>query len=339
MDVLHWLLDADPALRWQVLQDLTDASADVVASERAQVATSGWGAALLAQQSPDDGQWDGGTYRPGWVDRTKPFFDAWTATTYALLDLVDLGLDPGSPQARRAIALVRENSRWEATDTPFFDGETEPCINGMAVRIGAYFGQDVDGVVRRLLSDRLPDGGWNCWAEFGATVSSFHTTLTVIEGLLGWQRAAVAAAPDGGAWRQVDEGLARQVEDARRTGEEYLLQRSLFRRRSDGAAADPRFTMFSYPPRWYYDVLRSLDYLRAASQVSGVAGAGPARDPRCAEAIALVRGKRQVDGRWLLENAHQGPTHLELDGPADGFPSRWNTLRALRVLRWWDGAG
>jgi hypothetical protein len=311
MEVLGWLLDSDPALRWQVLRDLTDSAPEVVAAERARVATEGWGAQLLALQG-SDGQWDGGTYRPGWADDSKPFFDAWTATTYVLLDLVHLGVDPHSRAARHAVEQVRGNSRWEATGTPFFTGETEPCVNGMALSIGAYFGEDVDGIAERLLGDQLSDGGWNCWAEYGAKVSSFHSTLTVLEGLLAWQQAG---------------GSSSEVESARRRGEEYLLERKLFRRRSNGQVADPRFTMFSYPPRWYYDVLRALDYLRST-------GAEP--DPRCADAIELLLDKRLDDGTWALENSHQGPAHLEMEGP-DGFPSRWNTLRALRVLQWWNG--
>jgi hypothetical protein len=282
-----------------------------VVAERARVATEGWGAALLALQGPD-GQWDAGTYRPGWADDSKPFFDAWTATAYVLLDLVHLGLDPACEQARIAVGLVRDTSRWEATDTPFFSGETEPCINGMTVCIGAHFGPSVDGVVERLLADQLPDGGWNCWAEYGATVSSFHSTMSVLEGLLAWQHSGR------------DDP---RVEESRSRGEVYLLDRRLYRRLSTGTVADPRFTMFSYPTRWYYDVLRALDHLRAAGR----------RDPRASEAIAILRDKRGEDGRWPLENVHQGPTHLEMEGP-EGVPSRWNTLRALRVLRWWDGS-
>jgi hypothetical protein len=305
---IDWLLDADPAIRWQVMQDLTDAAADEVAAERARVAVEGWGAQLLGLQGPD-GQWDEGTYRPGWVDESKPFFDAWTATTYSLLLLRDLGVAPDDPAMRRALALVRDNARWEATDTPFFEGETEPCINGMALAIGAYFGQDVDNIVERLLGGRLGDGGWNCWADYGARVSSFHTTICVLEGLLEWERAG---------------GSSPAVTAARHRGEEYLLERGLLRRRRTGQIVDPRFTMFSFPTRWYYDALRGLDYFRAT-------GANP--DVRCREAIALVAEKRDDEGRWALENTHMGPTHFEMEGP-DGFPSRWNTLRALRVLRW-----
>ena len=160
MTVIEWLLDADPAIRWQVLRDLTDAPAVEVAAERTRVATEGWGTALLALQG-SDGQWDGGTYRPGWVDDSKPFFDAWTATTFSLQLLRELGIAPEDPAVRRAVALVRDNARWQATDTPFFEGESEPCINGMALAIGAYFDQDVDRIANRLPKDQLDDGGWN----------------------------------------------------------------------------------------------------------------------------------------------------------------------------------
>jgi hypothetical protein len=272
------------------------------------VAVEGWGASLLDLQA-DDGRWDGGTYRPGWVDDEKPFFDAWTATHFALALLRELGVDPTDPRVRRAVSRVRDGVRWEANDAPYFDGETEPCINGVALANGAYFGEKVDRIVERVLADQLSDGGWNCWAEFGATVASFHSTICVLEGLLAWEHAGEADA---------------DVASARLRGEEYLLERGLFRRRSTGAVADPRFTMLSFPTWWYHDVLRALDYLRSAHERP---------DDRCGEALALVASKRDEAGRWPLENVHQGPTHVELDGP-EGAPSRWNTLRALRVLRW-----
>ena len=308
MAVIDWLCDADPAIRWQVMRDLIEAAPDEVARERARVAAEGWGAQLVALQETD-GQWDGGTYRPGWVDQSKPFFDAWTATHFSLQLLRDLGLDPRSPAADRLASLVREHVRWEANGARYFEGETEPCINGVALANGAYFGETVDGIVERLLGDQLEDGGWNCWAEYGAKVSSFHSTICVLEGLLEWERAG---------------GSTKVVTAARRRGEEYLLERRLFRRRATGDVIDPRFTMFSFPPRWYYDVLRGLDYFRSTGVVP---------DGRCEEAISLVAGRRDGEGRWPLENTHQGPTHFDMEGP-DGFPSRWNTLRALRILRW-----
>jgi hypothetical protein len=284
------------------------APSDEIQAERARIATEGWGAQLLALQEPN-GHWDGGAYRPGWVDDARPFFDAWTATHFTLQLLRELGLDPDSPEARRAIALVRDNVRWEANGAVYFDGETEPCINGIALANGAYFGQSVEGIVERLLGGALSDGGWNCWAEYGATVSSFHSTICVLEGLLAWELAG---------------GSSAAVTAARQRGEAYLLERGLLRRRSTGQLADLRFTMLSYPAYWYYDVLRGLEHVRST-------GANP--DDRIAEAIALLADKRDEEGRWPLENAHQGPTYFQMDRP-EGFPSRWNTLRALRVLRW-----
>ncbi|MGC5169344.1 hypothetical protein ACLQ2Q_01690 [Microbacterium sp. DT81.1] len=313
MDVLGWLLDSDPAIRWQVMQDLMDAPADEVQAERARVSTDGWGGRLLSMQGAD-GQWDGGTYRPAWADDSKPFFDAWTATHFVLQSLREFGLDPRSEQARRAVGLVRENARWDYNGEPYFDGEAEPCINGIALASGAYFGEDAARIVERLLAVHLRDGGWNCWAEHGDAVSSFHSTICSIEGLLEWERA-----------RGVDAAVA----DARRAGEEYLLERALFRRRSTGEVADPRFLMLSDPTRWFYDILRGLDHFRIAR---------PERDDRCAEAIEVLRAKQRPRGYWMLENTHAGATHFDFD-QAEGFPSRWITLRALRVLRWWDGSG
>jgi len=308
MTVVEWLLDSDPAIRWQVMRDVAGEPPEVVTAERARVASEGWGAQLLGLQE-SDGRWDGGTYRPGWVDESKPFFDAWTATHFSLQLLRDFGLDPDSAEARRALSVVRENVRWEANDALYFVGETEPCINGIALATGAYFGEAVDGIVDRLLDGQLDDGGWNCWAEYGATVSSFHTTICVLEGLQSWEHASRSS---------------QEVVAARLRGEEYLLERGLFRARSSRQIIDPRFTMFSFPPRWYYDLLRGLDHFRST---------GAAFDDRCDEAIDLVAAKRDDEGRWPLENTHQGPTHFRMEGP-DGVPSRWNTLRAIRVLGW-----
>ena len=290
MTVIDWLLDADPSIRWQVLRDLTDATDDEVAAERARVAVEGWGAQLLALQGPD-GQWDGGTYRPGWVDESKPFFDAWTATTFSLLLLRDLGADPDDPAVQRAVALVRDNARWEATGELFFEGETEPCINGSAASIGAYFGQDVDGIVDRLLLGQLEDGGWNCWAEFGATVSSFHSTICVLEGLLAWERAG---------------GSSADVAAARERGDAYLLERGLLRRRSNGRIVDPRFTMFSFPTRWFYDALRGLEYFRAI---------GP-RTGRAVRRGDRARHREAGRGRLLAAREHaHGPDPFRDGGP------------------------
>jgi hypothetical protein len=310
MDALTWLLDSDPSIRWQALRDLADAPAQEVAAERDRVATSGWGARLLALQGTD-GQWDGGTYWPSHDD--DPDGQPWTATTYSLLLLREFGLVPASREARRAIRLVRDNSRWEEGNQAFFDGEAEPCINGMAVAIGAHFSENVDKVVDRLIRDQLTDGGWNCEAERGSTRSSFHTTICVLEGLLEHERSTGGTSPS---------------RKARQRGEEYLLERRLLRRKSNGELISGRWLQFSYPTRWFYDVLRGLDYFRAA---------GGAPDARLAEAVEVVRSKQQPDGRWLLENTHPGKVHFQLE-EGDGYPSRWNTLRALRILKWYQGS-
>ena len=313
MTALDWLLDSDPAIRWQVLRDLVRAPAEVVAAERARVATAGWGARLLALQG-EDGQWAGGACFPArslnWRAENKG--QPWTATLPSLQLLGDFGVDPRSDRVRRAVALVRDHCRWEHAGQPFFSGEVEPCINGRTVMLGSYFDQDVDGVVARLLSEQLEDGGWNCEVENGSVRSSFATTINVLEGLLAHDRAT------GGSPGSIA---------ARRRGAEYLLERKLFRRKSTGDVVDPAWLQFSFPIRWHYDVLRALEYFRSV---------GDAPDPRMDEAIDLLRSKQQPDGTWLLENTHPGAVHFGLED-GDGRPSRWNTLRALRVLSWYDG--
>jgi hypothetical protein len=226
--------------------------------------------------------------------------------------LLILELDPASQSARRAIRLVAENGRWEHTRQPFFDGEVEPCINGRMIQAGAYFGVDVAAAAGRILAGRLADGGWNCEAENGSVRSSFDTTINVLDGLAEFERAA-----DG----------PEQVRTARRSGEKYLLERGLFRRMSTGAVVEPAYLEFAFPYYWHYDVLRALDYFRRS---------GAAPDPRMAEAVAVVQSRRQPDGRWLLDRIHPGRVHFDLEGGV-GTPSRWSTLRALRVLTWWDG--
>jgi len=307
---VDYLLTGDPAIRWQVLRDLTGASPDEVAAERGRVATEGWGARLLAFQA-EDGLWDGGTYRPGWVDEDRPMFDAWSATHFSLQQLMDFGLDPDSPQAITAIDRVRAHVRWDHEDEPFFDGETEPCVNGIALRVAAHFRQDAPRMVQTLLSTQVAGGGWNCWDEDGASPASFHSTICALEGLRAWRDA-------GGADSRVDEALSR--------GEEVLLSRRLLYRVSTGASIDPRFGMLSYPVRWFYDVLRALEYFRVAD----------VRDERLTDAIEHLRAKQLPSGLFPYENLHEGPTLFAFEAEAEGFPSRWVTLRALRVLRWWD---
>lgn len=311
MDVVQWLLSGDPAIRWQTLGDLADAPPAVVASERARVAYEGWGARLLAMQD-EDGLWAGAAFHPA-DDRGGEPGQPWTATLHSLQTLVLLGLDAASPQARRTVDLVARNGRWEHAGQPYFEGEVEPCINGRTVEAGAVFGADVAGIVDRLLGEQLADGGWNCEAEFGSTRSSFDSTMCVLDGLLAYEQAH-----DG----------PTEVRQARLRGEEYLLERRLFRRLSTGEVVDPAYLDLTFPFYWHYDVLRALDHLRAT-------GAPP--DPRTAGAVAHVRSRRQPDGRWLLDRTHPGAVHFPLEEGV-GMPSRWNTLRALRVTAWADGA-
>jgi len=306
---VDWLLDSDPAVRWQVLRDLVEAPAEEVAAERARVTTEGWGARLLSLQG-EDGQWAGGACFPstGWRrEEGQP----WTSTFPTLQLLHEFGVDPSDQRVQRAITQVRDNCRWEHAGQPFFEGEVEPCINGRTVTLGTYFGQDVRAVVTRLLGEQLEDGGWNCEAENGSVHSSFATTINVLEGLLAQERATA----------DTPESIA-----ARRRGEEYLLERALMRRKSTGEIVRPAWLQFSFPVRWHYDVLRALDYFRSV---------GDRPDSRIGEAIDLLRSKQQPDGTWMLENTHRGQVHFDLED-GDGRPSRWNTLRALRVLRWYE---
>jgi hypothetical protein len=312
MTVIDWLLDSDPSIRWQVMR-LTGAPATQVAAERARVATEGVGARLLSEQA-EDGRWGGAAWNRGW-----------NSTMHVLMLLRELGLDPASDPARLAVGLIRDRVTWqgcgpeECNRNTFFAGEVEPCINGQVGAVGAYFGQDVRGIVDRLLGEQLPDGGWNCEAPDRSTRSSFNTTICVLEALLEYERAGNGTPA---------------VTEARLLGQEYLLERRLWRRRSTGQVIERdrkgngSWTRFAFPTWWHYDVLRGLEYLRSA---------GVTPDERMAEAIELVASKRDGEGRWLLETRYPGVMPIETDD-GEGRPSRWNTLRALRVLRWFERA-
>ena len=305
--VIQWLLDSDPSIRWQVMRDLVSSPAEEVAAERARVGTEGAGARLLALQAAD-GRWGGAAWNRGW-----------NSTLHVLMLLRDLGLDPASDQARRATDLVRDRVTWkgcapqECELNAFFDGEVEPCINGQVAAVGAYFGQNVRSLIARLLAEQLPDGGWNCEAASGSTRSSFNTTICVLEALLAYERAG---------------GGSQEIIEVRLRGQEYLLERRLFRRRSTGEVIErdrkggSEWTRFAFPTWWHYDVLRGLEYLCSA---------GVAYDERMAEAIELVASKRNGDELWPLETRYPGVMPIEMD-EGEGQPSQWNTLRALRVL-------
>jgi len=309
--IIAWLLDSDPSIRWQVMRDLTGSPAQEVAAERARVATEGWGARLLALQGAD-GRWGGAAWNRGW-----------NSTMHVLMLLRDLGLDPACEPARRSVGLVRDGVTWkgcgpqECDANPFFAGEVEPCINGQVGAVGAYFGQDVRGIVARLIAEQLPDGGWNCEAANGSTRSSFNTTICVLEALLE---------------HELRVGSSLEVTGARLRGQEYLLERRLFRRRSTGEVIErdrksgAAWARFAFPTWWHYDVLRGLEYLRRA---------GVKPDERVTEAIELVASKRDRNGWWPLETRYPGVMPVEID-EGEGKPSRWNTMRALRVLDWYS---
>ncbi len=309
MDTLEWLLDSDPTIRWQTMCDLTDSRAREISYERARVAREGLGAAILAAQK-SDGSWN------------RSDTPLWLSTLFTLLHLRSTGIDPAEHAVQSAIARLQANLRWndnggswnlrpsETGGNTFFEGEEEPCINGGVLALGGYFGRPSEKLAHRLLSEQLEDGGWNCEAPKSQR-SSFHTTICVLEGLLDYERAV---------------GSAPEIAEARKRGEEYLLERSLFRRRSTGDIADAEFLELAFPPRYHYDILRALDYFRSASS---------SPDERMTEAIEVIKSKRQPDGRWLLERAYDEALALPLSEKA-GEPSGWNTLRASRVLRWFE---
>jgi hypothetical protein len=305
--LLKWLLDSDPAIRWQVMQDLTSETPAAIAAERTRVATEGWGKHLLALQSPDGG-WSGNP--GGWRDDVRKEDRRMLITLYTLTLLRDLGLDPESSQARKMIGRVHDRLVFKPLNNrPFLHGETEPCINGRILGIGAYFKEPNEPLAKQLLSEQLPDGGWNCEAPKSRR-SSFHTTICVLEGLLDYERGG----PKSPA-----------IAKARNRAENYLLERGMFRSLRTGEVIDKRWLRFSYPPFWHYDVLRGLDYLRSA---------GIKLDGRVADAIEIVRARRHQNGRWPLNRLH--PEHIPLEMETQvGSASRWNTLRALRVLRWY----
>ena len=326
---LDWLLVSDPAISWQALRDLTDASTEQIAADRARVPHEGIAAEILAAQEPDG----------AWRRSDDP---AWLTTLFTLQLLRATGVDPADPGVSAALARAEANLSWndypgywdlrpadfgpvpvdgkhhcKPGGNPFFEGEEEPCINGGVLAFGSYFGHPNDTLARRLLSEQLRDGGWNCDAP-KSKVSSYHTTICVLEGLLEYERAIGPA-----------NAAAAEVATARRRGEEYLLERHLFRRVSTGEIASPELLELAFPPRYHYDILRALDYLQAA-------GHDPA-DPRLQDAIQdaihILESKRLPDGRWALEQAYDEAITIGT-GEHIGQPSRWNTLRALRVLRW-----
>ena len=316
-DLRDWLLDSDPALRWQVERDLLAAPPDVWEATRARVPTEGWGATVLAEQGAD-GQWAGGAYFPagywGSAEQEEPG-QPWIATTWSLKSLRDWGV-PAAVLGDTA-ARLDANSRWEYDDLPYWGGEVDVCINSYTIATGAWLGADVSRLVAWFPEHRLADGGWNCQAEEGNSVrSSFHSTLNALCGMLAYERISGDAS----------------LRETRRLGEEYLLERRLMNRASTGEVVDNFVTHFTFPNRHVYSALAALDYFR---DVALLTGAAP--DERLSDAVDLVRSKRQPDGTWLQEYHLAGRTWTDVDAPA-GERSKWLTLIGARVLDWWDSA-
>jgi hypothetical protein len=311
---LKWLLDSDPAIRWQVMRDLTGEVPSVVAAERSRVATEGWGAELLSRQSAG-GDWGNGPR--GWRDDLPKEDRGLLIALYSLSVLMDMGLDPASKQAREMIDRVDKRLVFKRlNDQRFLNGETEPCINGRILGIGAYFAKANDALAKQLLDEQLEDGGWNCEAPKSRR-SSFHTTICVLEGLLEYERA-----------KSKSLGVAKSVRRARKRAEEYLLERHMYRSLRTREVINKRWLRFSFPPFWHYDVMRGLDYLR---------NAGTKPDRRVREAIECVIERRHQNGRWPLNLLHPEYIPLKMETVV-GSASRWNTLRALRVLRWYNNS-
>ncbi|MGB5390175.1 MAG: hypothetical protein WBP10_08350 [Thermoanaerobaculia bacterium] len=303
---LEWLLAGDPAIRWQVQRDLMGASDGAVALEQSQVATTGWGRRLLELQDPA-GSWAGRMYSPKWI-----------STTYTMLLLRDLGLQPQNAQVEKACALLLERGFFRDGGISFGWAQSETCVTGMVLSILSWFRFDdrrLDTIAVHLLEQQMDDGGWNCLRPRGATHSSMNTTILALEGLLHYEQHRARTA------RKL-----RNVRAAQRRGREFLLAHRLFRSHRTGALIKRDFLRLAFPPQWHYDILRALDYFRATDSP---------RDKRMAEAIEVLKGESRPDGRWNLEHRFPGRYWFQME--TIRRPSRWNTLRALRVLKWWDG--
>jgi hypothetical protein len=305
---INWLLDSDPAIRWQVMRDLTGEGPSAIAIERSRLASEGWGAQLLARQSPA-GNW--GVGPRGWRDDLPNEDRSLLITLYSLVALKDMGLDPASRQARKMIDRVDKRLVFKRhNNRPFLHGETEPCINGRILGIGSYFQEPNDGLANQLLGEQLEDGGWNCEAPKSRR-SSFHTTICVLEGLLEYEQAGRRSPT---------------LTKARKRAENYLLERRMFQSLRTGKVVDKRWLRFSFPTFWHYDVLRGLDYLR---------NVGIKPDSRVGKAVEAVIERRHQNGRWPMNYLHPEYIPLKMETNV-GRASRWTTLRALRVLRWYN---
>ena len=303
--VINWLLKGDPSIRWQVMRDLTGAKKSEYLAERKKIAKEGWGKRLLSYQKPDGG-WDGiYTYK-------------WTSTTYTMLLLRRMGLEPSNLQAQKGCRVLMEKGFYRDGGINFFKSldHAETCVTGMVLSILSHFrygDKRIHALSEYLLDQQMMDGGWNCESYNGATHSSLHTTLSVLEGLREYEKNF--------------NPKTKNIRIAQQHAMEFLLAHKLYRSHRTGAIIDRKMTMFSFPPRWVYDVMKALDYLRDFD----------ARySSQYEDAMGLLQKKRNRNGTWNTQNRHTGKTYFEMEKA--GKPGRWNTLRALRILRWWDRA-
>jgi hypothetical protein len=304
-DVEAWLMAGDPAVAWQTQRDLLGRAPRTWKATRRRVASEGWGARLLAERD-DDGTWGGGLYTP-----------KWTSTFYTLRLLTQLGLPPNHRGARASCELLLDRGVSDAGGVSLWTRSwTDTCVTGMLLWMASYYGfasdERVSRMTRWLLGQQMNDGGWNCNYRDGggATHSSFHTTVSTLEGLAALQRAA---------------GSRADVETAAGAGRAFFLDHQLYRSSRTGEEVKASFARFSFPPRWFFDVLRGLEHF---------ADVDAPWDERLSDPVALLADRRGRDGRWKTQNKHTGKTYFELE-PAR-VPSRMNTLRALRVQRWLD---
>jgi hypothetical protein len=307
-DIIAWLMAGDPAIRWQTMRDLLGAPEQEWQAEQQRTLESGWGARLLALQEPSGG-WGGGIYAP-----------KWTSATFTLLTLRSIGVPRDCQAAKRGAQLVVQELLGATRDAKFDQklAVCDRCIVGMVLQLAVYFKIDdarVEAIVDNLLSEMMPDGAWNCRRDRRPKPhhSSLHTTFNVLEGLRMYVELRDGA--------RCDDVLA-----AEQSAREFTLQHRFYKSDKTGQVINPRFTKLSLPYRWQYNVLRALDYF---------ARAGAPKDERAQDAIELLREQRHDDGRWPEQQKYSGKVFFEME--PIGKPSRWNTLRALRVLRWWDG--
>jgi len=301
--LIDWLLKGDVSIQYQVHRDLLDVEKPSL-SER--IANEGWGSKFLSFRKPE-GHWGQRFYQPKWI-----------STHYTLLDLKNLCISQDNHLIRASISQVLDTLKGpDGGISPFgAEQKCDVCVNGMFLNYASYFKmpeEKLHSIIDFLLVEHMKDGGFNCRSNFnGASHSSVHSTISVLEGMLEY-------SSNGYKYRLED------LQKAESESVEFLLEHRLFRSHKTGEIFDKKMLMLSYPSRWKYDILRALDHIQ---------NAGAKYDPRMQDALDMLVKKRLRDGRWPVQAKHPGQTHFDME--RTGEPSRWNTLRALRVLNYFD---